>query len=194
MLDIFPSGRIMVGVCTKVIVVMAVSGWTMPGPADEDPKVSSAAPKIELSREHIAAVNRQRRIVVNFDVTWPINISYDRYGDLDKFVNNLFSFTDAEGSQIDSIWWNWGEGNQAPYQSKYLPLFNHPLYKKWVAEGTDIVQIVVDATHQRGKEAFFSHRMNGSDNDLGPFAVIPLKAQHPEWLFRTPWCTHEDNG
>ena len=36
--------------------------------------------------------------------------------------------------------------------------------------------------------------MNGSDNDLGPFACIPAKVAHPDWLFRTPWCTHEDNG
>ena len=179
---------------TGVIFLFAATMWNPPIRADEDANLTHPARKIELSAEHVAAVNRQRQIVVNFDVTWPINISYHRYGDLDKFVNNLFSFTDAEGSQIDSIWWNWGEGNQAPYQSDFLPLFDHPLYKKWVAEGTDIVQIVVDATHQRGKEAFFSHRMNGSDNDLGAFAKIPMKVEHPEWMFRTPWCTHEDNG
>ena len=149
---------------------------------------------IVLNDEHIAAVDRTRRIVVNFDVSFPINILFDRYGDIDRFVCNLFSFVDAEGSQIDSIWWNWCEGNQVPYRSECLPLFDHPLYQKWLAEDIDIVGAILQATHRRGKEAFFSHRMNGADNDLGPFAVIPMKVAHPNWLFRTPWCTHEHNA
>ncbi|MCZ6678763.1 MAG: family 10 glycosylhydrolase [Candidatus Poribacteria bacterium] len=148
----------------------------------------------QLSQAHIAAVNRNRRIVLNFDVTYPINISFDAHGSVDAFVAHLFTFADDAGSQIDSIWWNWGEGNQAPYPSEFLPLYDHPLYRQWVEVGVDIVQIVLEATRQRGLEAFFSHRMNGSDNDLGPFARIPMKVQHPDWMFRTPWCTHEDNG
>ena len=143
--------------------------------------------KQQLSQEHIDAVNRKRRIVVNFDVIFAVNISFTR--DLDagapgsprpgvnEFVEDLFTFADDEGSYIDSIWWNWCEGNQAPYASKFLPLLDHPLYRQWVAEGTDIVQIVLDATRKRGLEAFYSHRMNGSDNDLGPFDKIPMKVQ-----------------
>ena len=88
---------------------------------------------------------------------------------------------------------NRGEGNQAPYPSGRLPLYDHPLYRGWAEQGTDIVGLVLQETRRRGLEAFFSHRMNGSDNDLGPFAVIPAKAAHPEWTFRTPWCTHEHN-
>jgi len=149
---------------------------------------------IMLNDQHMTAVDRTRRIVVNFDVSFPINILFDRYRDIDRFVDSLFSFVDADGSQIDSIWWNWCEGNQVPYRSEFLPLFGHPLYRQWVTDGIDIVDIVLQATHQRGKEAFFSHRMNGSDNDLGPFATIPMKVEHPDWLFRTPWCTHEHNA
>ena len=149
---------------------------------------------IKLDDKHILALERQRRIVVNFDVSFSINISFQRYGDITAFVENLFTFTDAEGSQVDSIWWNWNEGNQVPYRSEFLPLFDHPLYKKWVDEGIDIVGIVLEATHKHGKEAFFSHRMNGSDNDLGPVATIPMKVEHPDWLFQTPWCRHEHSG
>ncbi len=141
---------------------------------------------MQLSQEHIEAVQRRRRVVVNFDVTFAINRSFESFPDLDELVEHMFGFADAEGSQIDSIWWNWGEGNQAPYPSQFLPLYDHPLYRKWAEEGTDIVGLYLEATRKRGLEAFFSHRMNGSDNDLGPFARIPMKVEHPEWMFRTP--------
>ena len=147
-----------------------------------------------LSPAHLAAIARHRRLIVNFDVTFAINVQHRRNPNRPDLVEHLFEFADAPGSQIDSIWWNWGEGNQAPYPSEHLPLYDHPLYQKWADEGTDIVGQVLAATHRRGLECFFSHRMNGSDNDLGPFARIPAKVAHPAWLFRTPWCTHEDNG
>ena len=147
-----------------------------------------------FSPEHLQAVKRRRRVVVNFDVTFAINTAFESYPEVSGLVEHLFGFADAEGAQIDSIWWNWGEGNQAPYPSALLPLYDHPLYQQWAGAGTDIVGLVLEATRRRGLEVFFSHRMNGSDNDLGPFARIPMKAQHPEWMFRTPWCTHPDNG
>ena len=147
-----------------------------------------------LSPTHLAAIARRRRLIVNFDVTFAINVQHRRNPDRPDLVEHLFEFADAPESQIDSIWWNWGEGNQVPYPSEHLPLYDHPLYQKWADEGTDIVGQVLAATQRRGLECFFSHRMNGSDNDLGPFARIPAKVAHPDWLFRTPWCTHEDNG
>ena len=151
---------------------------------------------VTLTEEHRRAAARGRRIVVNFDVTFAINVHHRKNSgaaDLPRLIDHLFEFADAAGSQIDAVWWNWGEGNQAPYPSGRLPLYDHPLYRGWAEEGTDIVGILLEETRRRGLEAFFSHRMNGSDNDLGPFAVIPAKAAHPEWTFRTPWCTHEHN-
>ena len=151
---------------------------------------------VPLTEEHRRAAARRRRIVVNFDVTFAINVHHRKNGgavDLPRLVDHLFEFADAEGSQIDAVWWNWGEGNQAPYPSGRLPLYDHPLYRGWAGEGTDIVGILLEETRRRGLEAFFSHRMNGSDNDLGPFAVIPAKVARREWTFRTPWCTHEHN-
>ena len=89
--------------------------------------------------------------------------------------------------RIDSIWWNWGEGNIAPYPSDILPLYDHPGYRQWVDDGVDIVRVFQEETQARGIEVFFSHRMNGSDNDLyGPVPKIPLKEAHPDWLFRCP--------
>ena len=147
-----------------------------------------------LSDEHIAAVERQRRIVVNFDASYAVLVRGENYGDADAFVDSLFTFYDINGAQADSIWWNWSEGNQAPYESELLPLFKHPLYERWIKEGTDIVGKVLEATQKRGLEGFYSHRMNGSDNELGDFAVIPMKVEHPEWQFHLPWAEHEHNG
>ena len=149
---------------------------------------------IDLSPTHLTTIARRRRLIVNFDATFAINVQHRRNPDRPDLVEHLFEFADAPGSQIDSIWWNWGEGNQVPYPSQHLPLYDHPLYQQWADEGTDIVGQVLAATQRRGLECFFSHRMNGSDNDLGPFAHIPEKMAHPDWLFRTPWCTHADNG
>ena len=75
---------------------------------------------IELSRDHVEAANRRRRVVVNFDA------------------------------------------------------------------------IVGDhETRKRGLEAFFSHQMNGGDDDFYADAEgkgdIPLKDRHPEWTLLTPW-------
>ncbi len=143
-----------------------------------------AAGAIELSPQHLDAVSRRRRVVVNFDA-----IHGDRnFTNItpDELVKLSFTFADDVGSHIDSIWWNWGEGHQAPYPSKLLPLYDHPGYRKWIADGIDIVRIFVDATRERGLEVFYTFRVNGSDNDLGPVRPIPMKLKHPEWLLAAP--------
>jgi hypothetical protein len=152
--------------------------------SDDDAK--DVTKRIELSPQHRAAVDRRRRVVVNFDA-----IHGDRkFANIapEDLVKLSFTFADDSGSQIDSIWWNWGEGHQAPYPSSLLPLYDDPGYRKWVDDGVDIVRIFLDATHQRNLEAFYSYRVNGSDNDLGPVRPIPMKLKHPEWLIAAPWA------
>jgi hypothetical protein len=144
-----------------------------------------AADSIELSPEHLEAVNRRRRVVVNFDtIHGDRNFANIAPADLVKLS---LTFADDAGSHIDSIWWSWGEGHQAPYPSKLLPLYEQPGYRKWVDDGIDIVQVFVDATRERGLEVFCSFRVNGSDNDLGTVRPIPMKLKHPEWLLAAPW-------
>ena len=165
-----------------------------------------------LSEEHIAAVDRHRRTVVNYDA---IETMPDPFGeeDIGAFVKARLFFPDDPDIRIDSIWWNWGEGNVAPYRSKVVPSYQHPGYKRWLERGIDIVRVFLEATHERGIEAFFSHRMNGGDND--PMYVpgvgtimdgvvqgggeigdapsvnrVPLKEEHPDWLFHTSWSTN----
>ncbi len=145
-----------------------------------------ATGRVELSDDHLAALDRHRRVVVNFDAI---------HGDLSfterplaATVERRLSFADDPDTRIDSIWWNWGEGNIAPYPSDILPLYDHPGYRQWVDDGIDVMRVFQEETRARGIEVFFSHRMNGGDNDLyGPVPKIPLKEAHPDWLFHLPW-------
>ncbi len=141
---------------------------------------------ISFSEAHIAAVNRPRRVIVNIDASWHV----------DRFVNNLpaqvddaFTFADEAGSHIDSIWWSWGQGQTAPYPSKILPLYDREKYRRWVSQGIDVMRLYLEATKNRGLEAFFSYRLNASDSDLGTTAQVAIKQEHPEWTIR-PWPNH----
>ena len=151
---------------------------------------------MELPPIHVEALNRTRRIALNFDVSFAVRMELRADADrpVEQMIDHLFEFSDDEQAINDSIWWNWTEGNQVPYPSKFLPQFDDPHFQKWLDEGTDIVGLVLEATRERGIEAFYAHRMNGSDNDLGPFAVMPMKVEHPDWQFRTSWSAHEHSG
>ena len=140
--------------------------------------------KGQLSSEHIDAINRRRRVIVNFDV---IAADGARFAtkEIERLVEWKFMFADEPGTHIDSIYWSWGEGHQAPYPSEVLPLYDSPGFKKWADDGINIVRVFLEASKQRGIEAFFSYRINGSDNDLGPVAEIPMKEAHPDWLIHT---------
>ena len=140
--------------------------------------------KEQLSSEHIDAINRRRRVIVNFDV---ISSDGARFAtkETERLVEWKFMFADEPGTHIDSIYWSWGEGHQAPYPSEVLPLYDSPGFKKWADDGINIVRVFLEASKQRGIEAFFSYRINGSDNDLGPVAEIPMKEAHPDWLIHT---------
>ena len=137
--------------------------------------------KGQLSSEHIDAINRRRRVIVNFDV---ISADGARFATkaIERLVEWKFMFADEPGTHIDSIYWSWGEGHQAPYPSDVLPLYDSPGFKKWADDGVNIVQVFLEAAKQRDIESFFSYRINGSDNDLGPVAEIPMKEAHPDWL------------
>ena len=139
-----------------------------------------------LSPRHLEEIERRRRVVVNFDaIHGDLNFADIAPKDLVKLS---FTFADDPGSHIDSIWWNWGEGHQSPYPSRVMPLYDQDGYRKWVEDGVDIMRIFLDATKKRGLEAFYSYRVNGSDNDLVVTREIPMKRQHPDWLLAAPWA------
>ena len=142
----------------------------------------------KLSAQHLAAVNRRRRVVVNRDAIHGDPTFTDP--DIRDLVDYKFDFIDHFRTHIDSLWWNWGEGHQAPYPSKILPhyaeTYDHPGYQRWLDEGIDPVRIFLEETRKRKLEAFFAYRINGGDNDLHllPTRQISLKESHPDWLIR----------
>ena len=141
---------------------------------------------IELSEAHIAALNRRRRAVVNFDASWYVDTFVE---DLPGSVDEAFGFADDEASHIDGIWWSWGQGQTAAYPSNVLPLYDRDKYRQWVKQGIDVARLYLEATKRHGLEAFFSYRMNSADCDLGTMARVPIKDEHPEWTIR-PWKDH----
>jgi hypothetical protein len=147
---------------------------------------------IALSPEHLEAVNRKRRVAVNFDA---ITADGARFAtkDVQELVAWKLMFADEAGSHIDSVWWSWGEGNQAPYPSKILPGYDTSGFKGWAESGIDIVRIFLEACKKRDLETFISHRMNASDADLGKHAKIPMKEAHPDWLLH-PFPGHPTLG
>ena len=143
---------------------------------------------VSLSKAHIAAVERKRRIVMNYDALASL-LQYQKHGgkqDLDSFKRHMLGILDYEDNQIDSVGWCWSEGNEAPYPSEILPtLLDHPVFKV-VPEGIDLLRMGCEESHRRGMEAFFSLRINGGDHDRSylerRIPKLPKKWNNKDWL------------
>ncbi len=138
---------------------------------------------IKLSKEHIEAVNRRRRIIFQYDIC-QFYVEEVNPEQVDEVKAHFLSPFDETPNQIDSVWYEWGEGNTAPYPSRILPP-QHPVFGRWREAGIDPVLLFLDETKRRGKEVFLSYRINGSDNDSGPPELTPMKVEHPDWLIHT---------
>jgi len=139
--------------------------------------------QVNLSEAHRKAAQRSRRIIFQDDVGcsgMPFtkkNLSPEQ---VDSAVGYYMSRLDAEPNQIDSVWYEWGEGNIAQWRSKVLPT-NREIFPEWWAAGLDPIQLLLEGVKKRGREVFFSYRVNGSDNGFGEFKP-PMKIEHPEWM------------
>ena len=145
--------------------------------------------RLSISHAHIEAVNRQRRIIFQDDVLANDVFRNNEVGTarLDKVIDFYMSRLDEQPNQIDSIWFEWGEGNTAVWPSEVIPCTEN-VFPRWWEAGIDPVEVLLSEAKKRGREVFFSYRINGSDNDdlfdpPRPFdQPIPLKAEHPDWL------------
>ena len=81
-------------------------------------------PPLELTPEHQRAVNRPRRIIYHHDSAANVNWDVKGVGPerIDDVVKYIVSPLDAQPNQIDSVWYDWGEGNQVIWPSKILPV------------------------------------------------------------------------
>ena len=80
-----------------------------------------------LSSEHLAAVNRPRRIYVNNDVGYgaPMGPQLSAITP-EEWIAARFSAFTQPGSQVDSVGRCLDEGNIAAYPSKVLPELHYP--------------------------------------------------------------------
>ena len=149
----------------------------------------AALNRLSISHEHIEAINRRRRIIFQDDVLANDVFRNDEVGTerLDKIIDFYMSRLDEQPNQIDSIWFEWGEGNTAVWPSELLPCTEN-VFPRWWEAGIDPVEVLLVEAKKRRREVFFSYRINGSDNDdlfdpPRPFdQPIPVKAEHPDWL------------
>ena len=169
-------------VAMLIIVCLA---WPLP----TNNAIANTSP-VTLSSDHIDAVNRCRRIIFQDDVLCgPFRSDSVGEEQLHEIIGYYMSRLDEQSNQIDSVWFEWGEGNTAVWPSKILPCTKN-VFPKWWAAGIDPVDVLLKETRKRGREVFFSYRMNGSDNDPDfdpphPYEKpVPFKAEHPEWLIQ----------
>ena len=151
----------------------------------------AAEPVVELTAEHEKAVNRRRRMVVQFDSQG----SYDL--DFDAWLDYRFAYIDEPGSQIDSVFWDMGRLGQVLYPSKFLDRLETAELKKWRDQGIDMVGRLIEGTRKRGLEVFWHHRFSEVDvnTSVGRGAAwkegpAPLKRAHPDWALENDWWHH----
>ncbi len=151
--------------------------------------IMSTAERIKLSPDHIAARDRRRRMLFNFDTGWGGDPEFDG-SDIRVFMDKWFvRFRGDPATQLDTISWCWSEGGWAPYpDSKVLPVYDG--YRKWIDAGIDPVRITLDESKKHGLENWFSYRINNEADFVGIAGwsiQTPTMQAHPEWLVPTIW-------
>ena len=118
------------------------------------------------SQQHLDAVNRNRRVIMNDDGLSRFYELGPARGqpDLEHVKHHMHVILDIEDSQIDSVFWSWGAGNWAPYPSEIPPIRRGHAAFGWLRENTDVMRVCLEETHRRGLEAFYSHRINAAEN------------------------------
>lgn len=141
---------------------------------------------ISLTPEHTEAVNRHRRILVQYDVT---GNDPKLFGiDVEPLIKSTFHYIDEPGSQIDTIIWDIDYFLPKEQYAGNLGL------KKWLDEGIDVVRILLDEAKKRGLENIWNFRISEVDMEptgtgLGfdPAYHNPIKQEHPDWVVKTWW-------
>ena len=129
-----------------------------------------AASSWSFHPDHQAAVDRRRRIIVQFD---PSVMGVPAWNDLEEWKESGFQYFDQPNSQVDAIWWD------------YDP--QEPTWRFILAETeVDLLAIALEETHRRGFEAFWHHRISEVDGHAMD-QLNPIKAAHPDWLIKTWW-------
>lgn len=142
---------------------------------------------VALSRQHHDAVNRRRRIVVQYD-------AWSQLGhDFEEWLDYRFDYIDEPGSQIDSVWWDLTALAYATYPSKVLEQIPQAGLDRWRKQGIDWVGRLVAETKKRKLECFWSHRLSEVElNEEGTGAgwkgkPHSIKQAHSDWVIKAWW-------
>ncbi len=162
------------------------------------PQPSSAA-EISLTKEHLEAVDRQRRIVINYDIGCTSPPFMCEGLEADELVKWKFSLIDQGYDMIDSVWWFFGDG-EVIYPSEVLPRLKFRKFIEWTNQGVDLVRMYVEESRRRGLETFISCRLGVGtiaygaaehlSRDACHYEVVgqvekdPAMQANPEWFFR----------
>lgn len=147
---------------------------------------------IELSKEHIDAVNRHRGLVLQYD-------AYGNYKnvevDFKEWITRVFKSVDQLGSHLDAIWWDIGgysdmaDWPNSLYQNHIggLP-YVQPKLKIWWDHGIDYIAELVKESRKRKLEVFWNHRISevfSSGWAWSTRADNPLLHSHPDWFIKS---------
>lgn len=149
---------------------------------------ASSGSTISLTAEHRRAVDRTRRIIMQYDINCHgMPFGSRGAGPGPELRQESIDFHMApvrqKGNQIDSVWWELGEGEVAQWPSEVLET-QKTVFPPWWEAGLDPVQLLVDATHDLGREVFWSYRINGSPWSSQPLELQTFKMEHPEWTHK----------
>ena len=146
----------------------------------------------KLSPEHLAAVNRKRRIVVNHQVDGLL-CAVEGGLTVEQIMAYEFAFADATGSHIDAQWWSFDntfplEGRPlidetSPSVPKYVSSERVRIFQRWLDDGVNIAEVYIEETKKRGLECFYTYRLNED-----PYTEHRKLAEaHPDWLITGEW-------
>ena len=146
-----------------------------------------------LSPEHLAAVNRKRRIVVNHQVDGLL-CAVEQGLTVEQIMAYEFAFADTLGSHIDAQWWSLDntfllEGRPLIDQtSPSVPSYVSPervkVFQHWLDDGINIAEVYIKETKKRDLECFYSYRLNEDPST----EHRELAEACPDWLITGEWA------
>jgi len=177
-----------------MIVVGTLLGMHRPATCDDSNGPSTTISPVQLTKSHIEASDRQRRIILHHDVIGPSVLSTPwkkPVDQLDEIVDYFMQPYESEVAEhVDSVFYEWGEGYPAMWPSKIVRRAKIE-FPRWWEAGIDPVEVLVRETKKRNREVFFTYRLNGSDvegdSEYADWKLSSIKRQHQDWLIKAPW-------
>ena len=156
--------------------------------------MARSSPPVVLTAEHIAAVNRPRRIVVNHPADG-VQYAVKNGICIQDLIKYELAFATDPNSQIDAEWWCLDETfpmKSRPMTTKASAVASSRhlggqvgTFRRWADAGTNLARVYQQATKECGLECFYSYRISTEPANENP----PLARSQPNWLMESEWGT-----